>query len=247
MCQTYSGTVHQTIDNFLTIAQIAIDDALNNPRVLAALERQGYTRDRIRSGKTLYENALTAHRWRKAVHNDQMRTAAALNQAWKISQKSHRQLVKAARLRFKSDLGVTTRLNLNSRGKRSLSSQLLHAQQLYTNLLNSPELMDALQPSGITPAKLKIAQAEIEIVQTAHLVNAKEKLTAQAAAKARNAAINTLRAWLSDFIHIARIALRKNPELLESTVFATLPDSPFEWNRYQFMGEKVRQLESVRK
>ena len=224
MLQTNSTIICQPIDNFLNIAQVTIDNALNNPSVLDSLSQYGYTRDRIQYGKTLYENALTAQRWQKTVHSDQIRATATLNQAWEISQRSYRQLVKAARITFKYDLSVITRLNLNSRGKRSLAIQLLQAQQFYTNLLNSPELIEALKPYGVTSAKLEVAQTEMEAVQAANLAQAKEKGEAQAAAKARDAAIDILRVWLSDFIDIARIALRQNPQLLETTVFATLPD-----------------------
>ena len=224
MCPTCSTTAYQTIDSFLNIAQVTIDNALNNPLVLDSLSQYGYSRDLIQHGKTLYENALTAQQWQKTVQNDQISATAILNQTWENSQKSYRQLVKAARITFKYDLSAITRLNLNSRRKRSLSIQLLQAQQFYINLLNSPELIDALKAHGVTPSKLKVAQAEMEAVQTANLAREKEKSEAQAAAKARDAAINNLRIWLSDFIPIARIALGQNPQLLETTVFATLPD-----------------------
>ncbi|MCG8366245.1 MAG: hypothetical protein MJA27_23280, partial [Pseudanabaenales cyanobacterium] len=70
MLQTNSTIICQPIDNFLNIAQVTIDNALNNPSVLDSLSQYGYTRDRIQYGKTLYENALTAQRWQKTVHSD---------------------------------------------------------------------------------------------------------------------------------------------------------------------------------
>ena len=224
MCPTCSKTAYHTINSFLNIAQVTIDNALNNPPVLDSLSQYGYTRDRIQHGKTLYETAMTTQQWQKTVHSDQISATANLNQTWEISQKSYRQLFKAARIAFKYDLSVITRLNLNSKRKRSLSIQLLQAQQFYINLLNSPELIDALKAHGVTASKLKVAQAEMEAVQSANLAHEKGKAAAQAAAQARDTAMDNLRIWLSDFITIARIALGQHPQLLETSVFATLPE-----------------------
>ena len=43
----------------------------------------------------------------------------------------------------------------------------------------------------------------------------KEKGEAQAATKARDAAIDELQDWLSDYLAIAKVALEDNPQLLE--------------------------------
>jgi hypothetical protein len=53
-------------------------------------------------------------------------------------------------------------------------------------------------------------------VETANLVQTKEKGESQNATKVRDAAVDSLSAWLSDFIAISRIALEEEPQLLES-------------------------------
>jgi hypothetical protein len=53
-------------------------------------------------------------------------------------------------------------------------------------------------------------------VETANLVQTKEKGESQNATKVRDTVVDSLSAWLSDFIAISRIALEEEPQLLES-------------------------------
>ena len=48
------------IDTLLSDAQVAIENALNNPDILNALKDYGYTTTRIQQGKALYNVAAAA-------------------------------------------------------------------------------------------------------------------------------------------------------------------------------------------
>ena len=50
----------RSIDTLLTEAQVAIDNALNNPKILGYLSDFGYTPARIQQGKKLYTIAADA-------------------------------------------------------------------------------------------------------------------------------------------------------------------------------------------
>jgi hypothetical protein len=55
----------------------------------------------------------------------------------------------------------------------------------------------------------------VDAVEAASIAQAKERGEAQDATQARDAALEALDDWLSDFIAIAHVALEEQPQLLE--------------------------------
>ena len=205
----------QRLDQFFNQARIAIDNALSNEQIQAALKEFGCTADQIRAGKALYETALTAQQRQGAQRGDQIAATARLNQARATAHKSYMQLVQLARLAFKTQPGIATKLAIAGPRQKSLSGWLLQAKQFYTNALSDGEIQFGLADYGVTLAKLQAAQAAVEAVEAANSLQEREKGEAQAATQARNAAIAALNDWLSDFLAVARIALADNSQLLE--------------------------------
>lgn len=195
---------------------MAIENAQANSQVQASLTEFGYTPERIQEGKTLYEQALAAQQTQQAEYGEQIGASATFEDAWSKAKKSYMRLLKIARVAFKGDAGMATKLALNGRRKQSLSGWLLQAKQFYTNALGNSEAMNALGKYGITSGKLEAAQAETQAVEAADLVQEKEKGEAQSATKMRDEALDALDEWLDDFVAIARVALEDEPQLLET-------------------------------
>ncbi|ASC74110.1 hypothetical protein XM38_050850 [Halomicronema hongdechloris C2206] len=208
--------MHQTIDEFITAVQVAIDNALANSTLQAALSDFGYTPERLAQGRSLHASALVAHLQQRAEYGDQASATAALQQTRDTAEKSYMRLVKIARIAYKDNPGALVRLDLNGKRKRSLSGWLLQAQQFYSNLLAAPDLLDSLKQYGVTAQKVKAAQAELAAVAAANLAQEQEKGQAQTATQVRDTALDALSDWFSDFIAIARIALEDEPQMLEA-------------------------------
>jgi hypothetical protein len=206
----------RNIDILLNSANVAIANSLTNSQVQAYLSEFGYTPERIQHGKQLYEAALTAYQQQRAGYGDQKTATTALTEAWDVAKKSYMRYVKIARIAFKDNAGVATRLQLEGIRKKTLSGWLVQANQFYTNLLNAPELLTQLYDYGITADKLQAGQADVQAVVTANLFQKTEKGDAQIATETKSKAIAALQAWMSDFTAIARLALEDNQQLLES-------------------------------
>lgn len=204
------------IDEFLTNAQVAIENTLNNPNLRARLGEFGYDRQRLFQGKALLEDALQAQLHQQTEYGDQANATADLQKARATAENSYMRLVKVARIALKDNPGALVRLGLNGKRKRSLSGWLLQAQQFYAGVQTAPELMAALGQYGITRSKLIAAEADMTAVIAANQLQEKEKGDAQTATKTRDAALDALADWFSDFLAIARIALEGNPQMLEA-------------------------------
>jgi hypothetical protein len=205
----------QTIDTLLNSAHIAITNSLTNHQIQSYLSEFGYTPERIQQGKLLYDAALAAHQQQRADYGDQKSATTALTQAWDTARKSYIRYVKVARIAFKDNAGVATRLELEGDRKKALSGWLAQATQFYTNLLNAPELLNQLREYGITSEKLQAGQAEVQAVVTANLSQKTEKGDAQTATQTKGKAIADLKAWMSNFTAIARLALENDRQLLQ--------------------------------
>ncbi|NJL41652.1 MAG: hypothetical protein HC899_36935 [Leptolyngbyaceae cyanobacterium SM1_4_3] len=205
----------KTIDALLNSAHVAIANSLTNAQIQSYLSEFGYTPERIQQGKLLYEAALAAHQQQRAEYGDQRTATTTLKQAWDTAKKSYMRYVKIARIVFKDNAGVSTRLELEGDRKKTLSGWLAQANQFYTNLLNAPELLTQLREYGITADKLQAGQAEVQAVDAANLSQKTEKGDAQTATQTKEKAIAALQSWMSDFTGIARLALEGDRQLLE--------------------------------
>lgn len=124
-------------------------------------------------------------------------------------------MVKVARVAFKRHSGVAVQLDLSGTRQKSLFGWLAQANQFYQNVLSDKAILFQLKEFGTTEQKLKAGWAELAAVERANLLQEQEKGAAQAATQARDAALDELQDWLSDYWAIAKVALEDNPQLLE--------------------------------
>ncbi len=207
--------IDRSIDTLLSDAQLAIDNALNNPKVLEYLSDFGYTKAKIQQGKQLYNTAAAAQLAQQAEAGGQISATTEVNEAWETAKKSYMRFLKVARVAFKRNSGVATQLDLSGTRKKSLSGWMAQAQQFYKNALGDQVVLSELKEFGITEPKLKAGLAELAVIEQANLVQEKEKGEAQAATEKRDAALDELQDWLSDYLAIAKVALEEEPQLLE--------------------------------
>ncbi|MEM8505804.1 MAG: hypothetical protein AAF716_21955 [Cyanobacteria bacterium P01_D01_bin.1] len=205
----------RSIDSFLSDAQLAIDNSLNNPKILGYVKDFGYSTERIQKGKALYNSAMTAQLAQTAEAGGQISASQAVGEAWAKAKKTYMRLVKVARVALKQNAGAAAQLALGGRRKGSLSGWLAQANQFYKNALSDKAILSALKEFGITEAKLKAGLNEVKAVEAANLVQEKEKGEAQAATQKRDKALDELQDWLSDYLAIAKVALEEDPQLLE--------------------------------
>lgn len=207
--------IDRSIDTLLSEAQLAIDNALNNPQILKYLGDFGYTTTRIQQGKKLYTVAAAAQLTQQAEAGGQISATTVVNDAWETAKKSYSRLLKVARVAFKRNSGVAVQLDLGGTRKKSLFGWLAQANQFYKNALSDQAVLVELKEFGITEQKLKAGLAELAVIEKANLVQEKEKGEAQAATQKRDRALDELQDWLSDYLAIAKVALEEDPQLLE--------------------------------
>jgi len=199
----------------LANAKLAIDNALNTPKIKEALADYGYNDKKLQEGLALYEAATQSFQTQQIEYGEQFDATQALQDLRETAYKSYIRLVKIARIAFENQSGIAAQLAINGPRKKDLIGWMEQADLFYKNALSQPKVLKALEAYGITAEKIEVAQAEMVAVSQARAEQVKGRGEAQNATKVKEIAMNALDEWMSSFIKIARIALEDSPQLLE--------------------------------
>ncbi len=205
----------RSIEDRLLAAQIAIHNALDDESLQSYLTPYSYDREKLEAGRALYEATLEAQKIQQAEYGDQYDATDRLNRLWEEANAAYMHYVKVARVAFRDQRGVMSRLDLHGRRKRATAGWIVQTRQFYEGLLADDDLLARMAEFSITQAKLEAGRAQVDAVEEANRVQAKERGEAQDATLARDVALDALDAWMSDFIAIARLALEERPQYLE--------------------------------
>lgn len=208
-------TTQFTVDERLNQAQLAIAAGQKDADVAPLLAEFGYDTARLAAGKALYDSALALHQKQKMEYGEQFTATDAFNAALDNARASYMTFVKVARVAFKTDRGISGQLQLDGERKKSYAGLMSQMRQFYAAALANPAITTGLAGFGITKEKLIAGQALLAGVEASLSAQLKESGEAQEATEKRDAAMDALDDWMSDYIAIARIALEERPQLLE--------------------------------
>lgn len=206
---------NDTIDGALLFAQNAISNALNQAVLKPLLEEYGYTEERLKEGESLYKKADEAHLGQKKEYGEQYKATDELDEAKANAGNVYMKHLKIARIAMGNAPGPANALQLAGTRSRTLSGWLSQSKAFYANALNDSLIMEALGKFNITKEKLETGQKLVLGCEAKYNIQLKEKGEAQTATKVRDALVDELDKWMSDFTGIARIALEENPQYLE--------------------------------
>jgi glucose-6-phosphate isomerase len=206
---------NETMEKQLNIAQVAIDNSLNDSEIMTLLSEYGYTEEKLKAGRALYEKADELYHVQRKEYGDQFAASDELKKAWKAADKLYMRYVKVARIALKDERAAFQKLDLNGLRKKTISGWLVQAKQFFINTLAEPAIVAKLAEFGATQEKLAAAKELVEEVELANATQEREKGEAQEATEKRDAAFENLQDWVYDFLSISRIALEDEAQLIE--------------------------------
>lgn len=204
-----------SIEDRLLEAEVAIKNSLDDTEILADLTNFGYNEAKLNVGKKLQEEADKLNKKQIAEYGDQYAATNEVGQAWDNADKAYMRALKVARVALKDNVKAQGTLLLSGRRKNTLSGWLDQAAVFYENLLDNTDLMAEMQNYGFSEHKLNEGKALVNEVAKAHRLKEKETGEAQDATKERDAKMDELDEWMSDFKAIARVALEDHAQRLE--------------------------------
>ncbi|RQW04465.1 hypothetical protein EH223_07250 [candidate division KSB1 bacterium] len=211
-----------SIDSRLRRAQLAIDNALSDADIRAALLPYGYDETRLQQGKALYDSTMALQRTQEVEYSEQYAATAEFKKLFGTADVAYMDAVKIARIALRDNTAGWQALELNGKRKESLAGWLRQAQQFFVNALGNADVVTAMSHFGFDQVKLQAAFDQVNAVAAANAAQQKEKGEAQQATKQRDAALDDLEQWLADFKVVAMIALRDHPQWIEKLGLAVV-------------------------
>ena len=90
------------------------------------------------------------------------------------------------------------------------------ARRFYTELSNNPDLTERLSKRNYSNDETQARLAAISEIQVARAAYIYEKGISQNTTSAKSEAFEILNEWMDEFFSLAKIAFRKEPQLMES-------------------------------
>jgi hypothetical protein len=205
----------RSIEDRLLEAQVAIDNSLNNPVILDAVTVFGYDEARLNAARTLYDEAMALVAAQQREYGQQFEATATVQAAWDAADLAYKKALKISRVVFKDDANARASLGLSGSRKLSLSGWIKQATTFYLNLLSTPAFVTAMTPYSYDQAKLEAEAALVDVVVVASAAQDKERGEAQQATLLRDAKLDELDQWVSDYKKIAQVAVSESPQQLE--------------------------------
>lgn len=211
-----------SIDSYLQQVRLGIENAQAVPEIAAALAVYGYGADRFITGSALLSTAESLEAVQKKEYGEQYKATEALRAAWDAADKvysTHRKLTKLA---LRDDKKMLATMLADQAKARTLSAWLKQAMVFYENALSQPEVLAALAIYNITAEMLTAGQTAVLAIVPLEAAQEREKMDAQKATKSRNAALDELDYWYTEFRDLARIALAEDQQRLEALGLGTI-------------------------
>lgn len=121
-------------DKRLKIAEIAIENTLNQPDLITTFQKYSYTKQKIEAGNALRKTAQEAHHKQQREYSEQTASTDKFEHAWDAAHKIYMHQVKVARLAFKRDEASLNLLGLQGIRKESFSGWCDQVDQFYSSL-----------------------------------------------------------------------------------------------------------------
>jgi hypothetical protein len=183
--------------------------------VKPAMARYGYTDAKMAEGKNLLVEARNASDRQAKEYGEQYQVYNDYENEIKALSKKYAVHIDAAKFVFREKTDAQTALELNGRRKITTSGIFFQMENFYNRLLGNPEWTSAMSTLLITKDELVEQQNAIKNARALKDRHSREMGEAQQATIERDATLEALDSWISDYIKVARFALASTPQLLE--------------------------------
>ncbi len=211
-----------SIDSYLQQVRLGIENAQAVPEIADALTVYGYGTDRFVTGSALLSTAESLEAVQKKEYGEQYKATESLRAAWDAADKVYSTYRKLTKLALRDDKKMLATMLVDQAKARTLSAWLKQAMVFYENALSQPEVLAALATYNITAEMLTAGQTAALAIVPLEAAQEREKMDAQKATKSRNAALDELDYWYTEFRDLARIALAEDQQRLEALGLGTV-------------------------
>lgn len=201
------------VSKLINQANLLISNSLDNSEIMALVAKRGVTEAKLAEGKALLEAAQASLVTQDAGMGAKTGATARLLALEAEARTAFQDLKQSCKQAFKDDVGMQTTLELKGMAPRALDQFLVAAYKLFDQAAGTATAPAALAAFGYTPAFLADERAKITALDEANRTQEAAKGAAEGGTLEQNQALKDLQAFVSQYLVVARIALRARPDL----------------------------------
>ncbi|MEO6831884.1 MAG: hypothetical protein ABI378_06075 [Chitinophagaceae bacterium] len=211
---SHGNSDYLTIAAFLEKSHTALSNA-RLPDIAPLMENRGIANSEVMEKLAEVENLRALNEKQKAEYGEQYDATEDYKKAKRAAHEDYMDYLQLARIAFQGNPSATTALGLGGKRAQSQSGYVSQGLLFYNNAMASDTHKVALKKKGISDDDLRAGQQAFRNLQMLTAAQQKETGEAQQATNARDKAYDTLHEWMSDFYKTAKVARRKNPQMME--------------------------------
>ena len=204
-----------SLDARLSASRKAINNALGNPALAARIAMRSYTAEKMNHGKDLLHKATADYDLQTREYGEAYEAQDSFTKQWEYSVNAYADFRGIARVVCKDNRKWYAFIGLPGALKRPRGEAINQIRSTYNNVLSSDEILLAMEPYGYPQSTVLEMKMAIEALDSLKMIRDKEETEAQDATRNRDASMEDLDQWMADFLIIARIAVKGQPELME--------------------------------
>ncbi|MEK6477058.1 hypothetical protein WJR50_05970 [Catalinimonas sp. 4WD22] len=193
-------------------AQTYLQNTNAKPEILKRMGMHGFSPKRMQEGDTLLNNASFLHTQKTQKYGEKSSVAAQLKTNEQQARETFMDHVATVKFAFRKEPLILEQFNIK-RVSKKINVWPMQARYFYAQ---ANEHVTQLSQHGLTAEELAQGHAMVEAVTHARNQRILTKGEAEEATRLRDQSVKVLKVWMSEFRTIAKIALKDNPQLLES-------------------------------
>ena len=201
-----------TDERILDAAQQTLHTLEQDKEVLKQMKAHGFPADGIKVGKTASQKATDARHQKDACYDAQWELGQQVNAQQTAVWALFREHAKLARTAYRNEPGVihTLRIERFVRGGWPGVRQAAH----FYHKMQERNL--SLQTLGVSDQEIQQATTDITDLMVLRQMRTRQKAKSESCTQAKNKAVHELRVWVMEVRSTARLAFKKNPQMLEA-------------------------------
>lgn len=201
-----------SLDRLREVSSLSVNNTLKDPEAQQKMTQYGFSPRRMKEGKTLLQQLEQQCRTQEQHYEAHWELAHRMDNELRSTRAVFVAHVEVARFAFRNEPAILRKLAIR-RLATNRWAWVKQAQSFYTKVT---EHTAAMETHGVKSEELAQAQASLQAIAALREDLTRRKGDAEDATQRKQQADKELRAWLSEFRTVARMAFKETPQKLEA-------------------------------
>ena len=195
----------------LDAAQFAINSIERDDAVAQRMAAYGFDANRVREGKEKMVDAVRSQQEKDKHYNIQWELSQQISEQLSAVQDQFREHVRVVRIALRKEPTALHTLKVDKLAGKGWPC-VRQADHFYSELRKQKRSLDAY---GVTAKEIQRASSETTALLALRGERLRQKGLAENSTMAKRSAFAELRTWVTECRSVARLALKKDPQLME--------------------------------